>query len=60
MLRRGLEAGALAPDAEAAIEAHQRTGRPWGDAAFIERLEARTGRRLKRQKPGPKPRQLGN
>jgi putative transposase len=55
MLRHGLEAGNLAPEAEAAIEAHQRTGRPWGDAAFLERLEAQTGRTLKPQKPGPKP-----
>jgi hypothetical protein len=44
MLRRGLEAGDLAPEAEAAIEAHRRTGRPWGDAAFVEWLEAGTGR----------------
>ncbi|HEX5183492.1 MAG TPA: transposase [Allosphingosinicella sp.] len=55
MLARGLEAGDLPPGAEAAIEAHQRTGRPWGDAAFIERLEGETGRTLKRQTPGPKP-----
>jgi putative transposase len=60
MLRRGLEAGGLPPEAEAAIEAHQRTGRPWGDAAFVERLEEETGRKLKRQKPGPKPRQQKN
>ena len=43
-----------APEAEETIETHQRTGRPWGDAAFIERLENETGRVLKRQKPGPK------
>ncbi|HEX4736355.1 MAG TPA: transposase [Allosphingosinicella sp.] len=60
MLRRGLEAGDLPPEAEIAIEAHQRTGRPWGDAEFLERLEGETGRRLKRQKPGPKPKQQGN
>lgn len=52
MLRRGLEAGHLAPDAAAAIEAHQRTGRPLGEEAFLERLEEVIGRRLKRQKPG--------
>jgi putative transposase len=57
MLRSGLEAGDLSPEAEAAIEAHQRTGRPWGDEVFLERLEDATGRQLKRQKPGPKPRQ---
>ena len=31
------------------------TGRPAGDTAFIERLEALTGRNLKLRKPGPKP-----
>jgi putative transposase len=55
MLAHGLEAGDIDPAAEAAIEAHQRTGRPWGDEAFAERLEAQTGRNLKRGKPGPKP-----
>ncbi len=56
MLRSGLEAGDLSPEAEAAIEACQRTGRPWGDAAFLTRLEQETGRSLARQKPGRKPR----
>jgi putative transposase len=56
MLRLGLEAGDISPDAEAAIEACQRTGRPWGDAAFVARLERATGRTLARQKPGPRPR----
>ncbi|HEV2080189.1 MAG TPA: transposase [Allosphingosinicella sp.] len=55
MLRRGLEAGDLDPEDEAAIEAHQRTGRPWGDADFVEVLEEQTGRRLAKQKPGRKP-----
>ena len=55
MLRRGL-AGGIDPADEAAIEAHQRTGRPWGDSAFVEWLEQCTGRTLARQKPGPKPR----
>ncbi len=55
MLRRGLEAGDLSPEAEAAIEAHQRTGRPWGSEAFVNELERRTGRRLAPQKPGRKP-----
>ncbi|HEY1606005.1 MAG TPA: transposase [Allosphingosinicella sp.] len=56
MLRRGLEAGDLPPEAETAIETHQRTGRPWGGAGFIEKMEGETGRKLKKQKPGPKPR----
>jgi putative transposase len=54
MLRIGLEAGDLPPEAEAAIEAHQRTGRPWGDAAFMAALEQATGRRLAPQRPGRK------
>ena len=55
MLRHGLEAGDLDEGAAAAIEAHIRTGRPLGSEAFVERLEAKTGRALKRRKPGPKP-----
>ncbi len=30
-------------------------GRPVGDARFINRLEARTGRQIRRRKPGPEP-----
>jgi putative transposase len=37
------------------IRKGERTGRPLGDAAFVERLEGATGRRLARQRPGPKP-----
>jgi putative transposase len=33
---------------------HERTGRPIGDEAFIERLEGLLDRKLKPQKPGPK------
>jgi putative transposase len=33
---------------------HERTGRPLGEAAFLERMETMVGRVLKRQKPGPK------
>ncbi len=55
MLRRGLEAGDLSEDEVSAIEARERTGRPLGDNAFIERLEAVTGRHLQKRKPGPKP-----
>ena len=55
MLRRGLEAGGIDDEEVAAIERHARTGRPLGDNAFVERLEAATGRSLKRRKPGPKP-----
>jgi len=56
MLRHGVEAGDADAVAEAAIEAAMRTGRPLGDEAFVERLEAASGRALKRGKPGPKPR----
>jgi len=41
------------------LRLHSRTGRPLGGATFISKLEALTGRRLTRQKPGPKgPRHL--
>jgi putative transposase len=55
MLRHGLEAGDMSEEEAAAIEAHIRTGRPRGSEAFVDALEARTGRALKRRKPGPKP-----
>jgi len=38
-----------------ALRRAESIGRPLGDAGFLDRLEALTGRRLKRQKPGPKP-----
>ena len=57
MLRHGLEAGDLDPESEAAIEAHQRTGRPWGSVPFVKHLEISTGRTLAKQKPGRKPRE---
>ena len=60
MLRRGLAAGDLTPEQVAVIEARGRTGRPLGDDAFVERLEAKTGRHLRRRKPGPKPRAQAN
>lgn len=37
-----------------ALRAHERTGRPLGDEAFLESLEQNLGRILRRQKPGPK------
>ena len=36
------------------IRQHSRTGRPVGNAGFIDQLEALTGRELQRKKPGPK------
>src|SRR5688572_9834246 len=55
LLRHGLEAGDLDPESEAAIESHRRTGRPWGSAAFVERLEHSTGRRLRGKSRVAKP-----
>lgn len=55
MLRDGLEAGDGEDGQLAALEASLRTGRPLGDAGFVERLEGLTGRVLARQRPGPKP-----
>ena len=55
MLRDGLEAGDVEDEEIAAIEAHVRTGRPRGGESFVSALETRTGRSLKRRKPGPRP-----
>ena len=38
-----------------AVDARRQTGRPWGDAAFVKRLEELTSRVPTRRKPGPKP-----
>jgi putative transposase len=42
-------------DAAELMRQHTRTGRPLGGLRFLEELERLTGRRLQRQKPGPKP-----
>jgi hypothetical protein len=47
-----------ADDAEVAyqrLRAGERTGRPLGEPALIDRLESALGRRIHRQKVGPKP-----
>ena len=49
-----LDGGLSAADYEA-LHRHQRTGRPLGDRAFVERLEQALGRPLRKRKPGPKP-----
>ena len=54
MLSQGLEAGDLDEGEAAAIEAHSRTGRPRGSDGFLAMLEAKTGRALRRRKPGRK------
>lgn len=38
------------------LRLHARTGRPLGDETFLARLEAITGRILRKRKPGPKKR----
>jgi putative transposase len=48
-------AGDVAVTAYQRLRAGERTGRPLGDGALIDRLEAVLGRRIHRQKPGPKP-----
>ncbi len=58
MLRHGLDAGELGPTGEAAaeaIEARLRTGRPLATDEWIAAQEQSTGLRLRRSKPGPKP-----
>ena len=37
------------------LRSHERTGRPLGNEAFLDRIEKLTSRILRRQKPGPKP-----
>jgi REP-associated tyrosine transposase len=37
------------------LRAHQNTGRPLGDEAFLKALEKNLGRTLRKQRPGPKP-----
>ncbi len=52
--RAYLKAG-LAEEEREALRAHERTGRPLGSESFLDELEARLGRVLKKGKPGPKP-----
>jgi putative transposase len=52
---RGLLDGGLEEAALAAIRAHERTGRPLGPEAFLEGLETRLGRPLKKRRAGRKP-----
>jgi putative transposase len=47
--------GDVGHEARPVVEAHARTGPPLGGEAFVAGLEAATGRRLKRRKPGPQP-----
>ena len=56
---RGLLAESRPGDDLDRLRRHGRTGRPCGDPDWVERLEAVTGRTLKKGKPGPKPQTAG-
>ena len=63
MLRRISDWGAYLAESDSdddlrSIREHTATGRPLGDKAFIDRLEALTGRRLHKQSPGPRGRNM--
>jgi hypothetical protein len=51
---------AMAEEELANLRNHSRTGRPLGDRAFVERLEATVGRIIAPQKRGPKPKKRFN
>jgi putative transposase len=53
--RDWLSAVPAEPDLEA-LRKHARNGRPLGDEAFVSKVEVITARRLRKAKPGPKPR----
>ncbi|RWU06865.1 transposase [Pseudodesulfovibrio sp. S3] len=53
---RSFIASGDAQDAMDALSKHARTGRPLGNDAFFDRLQARTGVDLRPRKPGPKKR----
>jgi putative transposase len=42
----------------ALLRCHERTGRPLGEAAFLDRIEKRLGRPVRPAKPGRKPKQV--
>ncbi|MEZ5570309.1 MAG: transposase [Halioglobus sp.] len=46
---------AVSSDERDGIRRFSTSGRPAGDASFVERIETLTGRALKKRKPGPKP-----
>jgi putative transposase len=51
---RELLASDLSEEEYETLRLHERTGRPLGSDDFVEELEKRTARVLRRQKPGPK------
>ncbi len=42
-------------DSDEELRKHTRTGRPFGEDNFLLQVEAMTGRRLRKKKPGPRP-----
>ena len=52
---RDFLAGEVDEPTLAALRRHSRTGRPLGSESFLDKLEARVGRSLRRGRPGPKP-----
>ena len=53
---RAYPAEGLEPEQANLIRRHERTGRPLGSAAFLQRLETRLGCVLPKPLPGRKPR----
>ena len=53
--RAALELGIRDAETLQRLRQATRTGRPFAEASFIDRLEQETGRDLKRRKPGPPP-----
>jgi putative transposase len=51
---RGFLARVIREEDVKLLHAHEHTGRPLGDEAFLATLEENLGRILRRQKPGPK------
>jgi len=51
---QGFPSVGLAEDEARTLWQHEWTGGPAGSSGFVAALEALTGRRLHRQKPGPK------
>jgi len=49
-----LSAGTAESDLDA-LRKHARNGRPLGDEAFVREVEVITARKLRKAKPGPKP-----
>ena len=51
---RGFRARVFCEQNLKVLRAHEQTGRPLGEEAFLATLEQKLGRILRRQKPGPK------